>query len=373
MLFLDLAEFANKQVTTESRVRWMQKGPPITDFSQVPQGWPAEDHDIHEDDVVANIQRCKDRIKEGVMPHWWERRLKKYEECKTQLDTMMAAAPAGLSMAKAGDKLKLTATIGAIVKAYQSGKLTWHEGMVTYWSRGKKICNGPKEFAWEDFDRYNRQYKGYEEFWVEGLYGPGSVPVLPIYALGMHNSCMSVMVIYQDDLERLEDKAREMARIVGAVRLYGAFGGSWAVIYKMEVNMKNHNGECMLDWTPIQVAVVDWDRRVGEARLSGPWMRHRFFVGSSPDNQGILCVAKNKTLFKQMIEPIPQSEIIGVPANMKLFNAPGRVFGHYRGHALPGLSPEPDDYDLAVQYWNYTNLLGETSGSTSKRTGGDGP
>lgn len=105
--------------------------------------------------------------------------------------------------------------------------------------------------------------------------------------------------------------------------------------------------------TPIQVAVLPWDREVGIVRLSGPWMRHQFFVGSSPSN-GLLCVAKNKTLFKQLLEPIAQSDVeLKAPPDVALRpNPPGRIYGKWRGRGRPGLVPIPkSDSDLDPEFF----------------------
>lgn len=163
----------------------------------------------------------------------------------------------------------------------------------------------------------------------------------------------SIMVIYEDDLESLENKANDLPKVMGAAKLNGAFGGWWVLIYKLEVTMKDHNGKNLVDWTPIQVAVIPWDRRLGVCRLGGPWLRHKFFVGSSPKN-GLLCIAKNKTLFKQLLEPINVSEVEHrAPPDVALRpNPPGHVYGMWRGRAGPGTVPIPDsDSDLDPEFF----------------------
>jgi len=44
----DEANSPKRKAITRYR-RWQHKGPPTTDFKKVPKGWPAEDHDIHEE------------------------------------------------------------------------------------------------------------------------------------------------------------------------------------------------------------------------------------------------------------------------------------------------------------------------------------
>lgn len=136
-------------------------------------------------DVEANIQRCIERIEDGIMPQWWEAKLKAYEAVGSQSEQMMAREPKGLSfdtvvrlqhlevmrttLEKDGDELGQIPNIDAILNAYREKKLTWIHGAVTYWSKGEKICDGPKPFDWKEFDSYNARHEGYRSFWVEGV------------------------------------------------------------------------------------------------------------------------------------------------------------------------------------------------------------
>lgn len=119
------------------------------------------------------------------MPQWWEAKLKAYEAVKYQSEQMMACEPKGLpfdtvvrlqnleimraTLEKDGDELGQISNIDAILNAYRGRKLTWATGAVTYWSKGKKICDGPKPFDWTEFDKYNARHEGYRSFWVEGV------------------------------------------------------------------------------------------------------------------------------------------------------------------------------------------------------------
>lgn len=49
----------------------------------------------------------------------------------------------------------------------------------------------------------------------------------------------AIMVMYEDDLEYLENKASQVAKIVGAARLNAAFGHSVVITYRIEVNLQN--------------------------------------------------------------------------------------------------------------------------------------
>ncbi|KAJ6007939.1 hypothetical protein N7540_011915 [Penicillium herquei] len=403
--------------------RWRHEGPPITDSKHIPKGWNSDDNDIHEDDILANIERCKNRIEDGIMPQWWEKTLKKYERFKAEIDKEIRDSK-GLDLfvvyrlkdlkgmknrfENDGDKRKLLPNINAIIKAYKSKQLEWKDGLVTYWAKGKNVSGEPKEFTWENYDFYCAKHGGgSKDFWVEGLHGPGSLCAFPVVAPNnrafnieakdpqtlheidftlriparptnddgdediqgelegedklkddkdktkddqdtsdddedtsvelnfLDDTGAAVMVIYEDDLEKIENKARQTATVVGGGRLNGIFSHSFIVIHRIEVNMRDTKGNYLAPWTTIQVAVIGGDRPMNWMRLSGPWMRHRFFVGTSPNKRGLLCVAKNKTLFVRLIEAIPQREVDGKITDLRLSSkAPGHLFAFPRGWAL---------------------------------------
>lgn len=58
--------------------------------------------------------------------------------------------------------------IQAIIQAYETKKLTWTPGMVTYWTKGKQICQ-PRPFDWDEFEAISMAYDGKDQFWVEGI------------------------------------------------------------------------------------------------------------------------------------------------------------------------------------------------------------
>lgn len=119
------------------------------------------------------------------MPQWWEAKLKRYETVKARNAKMMAREPEGLSLdtvvrlrnletvratlEKDGDRLRQILNIDAITKAYREKTLDWVDGQVTYWFKGKKICDGPKPFDWKEFDEYHAEREGHKSFWVEGV------------------------------------------------------------------------------------------------------------------------------------------------------------------------------------------------------------
>ncbi|KAJ5594961.1 uncharacterized protein N7459_001169 [Penicillium hispanicum] len=361
--------------------RWDLKGKgPITEYSKVPAGWISEDYDLDEEDIQGNIERCKERIEDGIMPQWWETKLARYQEVKDRMDRMTAADP-GLSLEvvvrlnhldaikkdlqKAGDKLEQLPNVEAIMDAYRAKKLAWTPGLVTYWSRGKKICDGPKKFDWKEFDQYSDGQKGQKGFWVEGIDFTLRVPNPAVhYSNGVKNGAgngavngdgsggshgdesitwefiddtgSAIMVLYEEDLTRLENKSQQAARLMGYFTGVGVFGALTLASYKLEVTIRNDDGNNMVDWVPIQVAIKPGSRVGDNFRISGPWMRHRFFVGTSPNNTGMLYISRNKAGLVRELPAFPEDAVPNAPAEI----APtpnalkAYIFGHFLGPNL---------------------------------------
>lgn len=67
-----------------------------------------------------------------------------------------------------GDDYEELPNVEAIMEEYLSGTLTWVDGRVTYWSKGKKL--GPSTiFDFDQFLRLNHEHQGHKGFWVEGV------------------------------------------------------------------------------------------------------------------------------------------------------------------------------------------------------------
>lgn len=73
-----------------------------------------------------------------------------------------------LHLEEKGDEYEELPNVKAIIKAYLSGTLTWVDGMVTYWSKGKKL-GPPTIFDFDKFLKLNYEHKGRKAFWVEGV------------------------------------------------------------------------------------------------------------------------------------------------------------------------------------------------------------
>ena len=88
------------------------------------------------------------------------------------------------------DEFDQLPNVRALMLHYKTGKLQWNEGLVTYWSHGKQLCQ-PRPFKWDEFFRVNKKYKGYRSFWVEGVSSPAPSLILYLY----WNTCLPVIPI----------------------------------------------------------------------------------------------------------------------------------------------------------------------------------
>lgn len=85
-----------------------------------------------------------------------------------------------------GDKNSQIPNIQAILQAYRSKSLTWTDGLVTYWAKGKKLCE-PRPFDWDEFEAINSANGGHKSFWVEGV---------SLKLLSTHMSLETLIVFY---------------------------------------------------------------------------------------------------------------------------------------------------------------------------------
>jgi hypothetical protein len=67
-----------------------------------------------------------------------------------------------------GDKNNQMANIKSILEAYRTKSLPWVTGLVTYWAKGKQLCQ-PRPFNWDEFEAINAPNGGDKGFWVEGV------------------------------------------------------------------------------------------------------------------------------------------------------------------------------------------------------------
>ncbi|KAJ5917957.1 hypothetical protein N7454_010332 [Penicillium verhagenii] len=164
--------------------RWTHPGKnSLNDWNQLPKGWNYDEPDLDPQDIEAQIQRCKDRIEDNIMPYLFSIRLKVFEEAKINRDALVAPYQGkGLSwsliqrleclkglkedLLANGDAFEELPNVESIIAAYESGDLKL-DGQITYWSYGKFIHRS-NTFDWNEFKTVNRIHQGFKGFWVEG-------------------------------------------------------------------------------------------------------------------------------------------------------------------------------------------------------------
>jgi hypothetical protein len=67
------------------------------------------------------------------------------------------------------DEWQQLENLKALMKAYKDKSLDWTPGLVTYWSKGFKLCE-PRPWEDEEFMHINVKHKGHTGFWVEGVW-----------------------------------------------------------------------------------------------------------------------------------------------------------------------------------------------------------
>lgn len=65
------------------------------------------------------------------------------------------------------DPFKQLETVRAIIRAYRYKDLEWNRGLVTYWVKGRQLCQ-PRPFSWDEMDQVNGSNAKGKSFWVEG-------------------------------------------------------------------------------------------------------------------------------------------------------------------------------------------------------------
>ncbi|KAJ5135670.1 uncharacterized protein N7515_004948, partial [Penicillium bovifimosum] len=310
------------------QTRWKHPGDPITDLKNVPTGWNSNEPDLDPRDLDAQIARCKERIEDGILPAVFQWKLDTFEKLKAEQDAMWAAE-SGVTdwnvvqrlsalrvcyetLQKGPDDFKLKETAMAIMKAYRSGDLTWNEGLVTYFSKGRQISQ-PRRFIYEEFIEIANANDGTTGFWVEGvslsLRLPGSQTHSTLSFVDDTGS--TVMQITAADLKLLLSQSGAPRMPVAGMLNMGLADGSQAahpVIY-LQVNMP-HMEQVVFqppdkdgvefplldtkgDWVINSVQGPTWDTIqviVNEhplaPRLNGPWMRLRCYTATDPSETG---------------------------------------------------------------------------------------
>ncbi|KAJ5877330.1 hypothetical protein N7455_000795 [Penicillium solitum] len=313
--------------------KWRPVKTAITDRAKAPKGWNPREPDLINDDLESQITRCRERIKENIMPHVYEDKLEEFLFEQKGRDKKLAAEhglnwpvvqrlenlKSILEWAQSNaikDKYNIASNIQNVILAYQSGVLNWCHGFVTYWHKGAQLC-APRPFKWNEFQYLYDAHKGNETgFWVEGIDGPGPSSQQAVIECGTgsrkwaaetsialripmtggktqpgpfefqfkDDTGADYMVLYDEDVTRLStnlqanDVSYPLPRILGVLVVTLGDGSKKAMLVReLEVNI----------WDSIPVVVLPGR---GTKRLNGPWMRWKFYTGTAPDNSNRLWI-----------------------------------------------------------------------------------
>ncbi|KAJ5998579.1 hypothetical protein N7451_006389 [Penicillium sp. IBT 35674x] len=352
-----------------ARKRWQHHGPePLTDYNLVPDDWSAYDDDIDAEDLEGQVERCKERITDNILPHIFEARLQGLElELDRRVKTAEREAEGlswnvikriqhlrmiGRSLYSQGDPQEKLVTIMALLDAYNTKTLEWTPGLVTYWQKGRQLCQ-PRPFDWDEYEAVQREIGDIWSFWVEGLMTPGPAPQYPsvtsqrepanpyfntirlaVRIPGLQawaeldflwdtGACM--MNIYQGDLNIImgANAGDLLGNVpgrwnavpsVGSIIMAGV-GGILAPavsLVELEITMLDANRQRIIPWTRVQASVNPGVFTPGgtDHRLDGPWLRSLLFLGSAPDNnlnrQVIFSTCKSMALPALNVARVPR-------------------------------------------------------------------
>ncbi|KAJ5154015.1 uncharacterized protein N7500_009454 [Penicillium coprophilum] len=315
-----------------SRIIWGPREVPITQQSQLPDGWSVDEPDLNEADVDGQIERCKERIKEGIMPDFFKNRMTTFTAIKQEKMDMISSEPQGLgwevvqrldslkklerSLGDGDDNEDDLSNVKAIMTAYRSRKLTWDRDSVTYWSNGKLIA-GPQKLNMQELYALSAKH-GPKGFWVEGIddCSPG-----PLYLFFSMNSCYnglamhtvyislrnpttqatntmattmtfdfledtgsSTMRIFSDDRFQIETLSGAPLPAVGQAIKQTAAGQIVVQNVILQANIMFNGQPLVPYWVDIQASVTPGRKGTSGDRLSGVWIQHLLFVLSMPDN-----------------------------------------------------------------------------------------
>ncbi|KAJ5093561.1 hypothetical protein N7456_009422 [Penicillium angulare] len=363
------------------------RGLVITELANVPSDWNWTDYDIPEDDIEANIQRCKDRIEDGIMPQWWQNKLVYLEEDRAAIQRMIASEPEGLDLAvvarlktlefiqkslvKKGDEYNQMKNVKAIMKHYReqsSTGFTWNYGKVTYWADGAPISEVPEVFDWKRFRKLSDIYldecrsaknpNPQTGIWVEGGQNPGphmSMVVWPVpryigipspgfgraqkYNLSLRipgsarqmewtftdDTGCSKTLIYKDDLERLLQISNGRRPLFLDESVYiTANGNITTPTVELECCLTSGTTE-FTPWVATEISIANYRRPAGVPRLAGPFIREMVYTATAPDGLSRLYIAKNKTVLTRA--PFPSVDLDQATVPVQTVPVPGDAPG----------------------------------------------
>ncbi|KUM64565.1 hypothetical protein ACN42_g2522 [Penicillium freii] len=301
--------------------RWKHNGAqPINDPALVPEGWNADELDLDVNDIDSQVQRCIERISDGILPNFFKFRLSQYERRRAARDEMVHSEPAGLSwdivrrlehlktieryLSTNGDPDNQLPNVKAITKAYREGKLGWSRGWVSYWSKGVQL-NTPQKFDADVHKKLAEEYDTTKAWWVEGFPVHISADSQRIGAYGLtlwvcHDTGADIMAIPQCHVDQLESLG-----IPVPVHGYNIMDipGSTTVhkVVELDVRLVDGNGDPLCHWMRIQACVIPSKpgHQFGSI-LSGPFLRFALYTATCPDGQGHLYVCNNKKELRKL-------------------------------------------------------------------------
>ncbi|KAJ5690928.1 hypothetical protein N7488_012495 [Penicillium malachiteum] len=310
---------------------------PMNDRSKVPPGWNDKEPDLDPEDYDAQIQRCDERIREGIMPLIFEWKKEDFQNLKAHRDKLFEGLD-GYSRDTAQriiclekmvedlqkpdeDYFEQISNAWAILEAYRSRKLEWIEGLVTYWSKGKQISE-PRPFVMQEFTLINLEHEGDKSFWVEGINGPGPmaqmlksqkallgvkrpndmsryndwsirIPGMVEYhdVEVMDDSGCDTLCIFRRDLvncQKLHQQTHNTRlfpriKLAGVTPLTVADGNVRTEdLAFVEVNIKDENGDFMTTWDEILCVITNPPIHLHVPRLSGHWLRYKLYTAGAP-------------------------------------------------------------------------------------------
>ncbi|CAI7662555.1 unnamed protein product [Penicillium glandicola] len=357
-----MAQTCQEEATRPQRQqRWTHRGSePINDPALVPKGWKADELDLDVNDIDAQVERCMERINDGILPNFFKFRLSQYEKRRAARDEMVHSEPAGLSwdivrrldhlkaieahLDTNGDPDNQLPNVRALMKAYREGKLGWSRGWVSYWSKGVQV-NTPQPFDADYHRKLAREHDTTREWWVEGLQAPAGASLGGFHAFapytGAHTVAFPVEVSANSQLPGVNSLTLYVCHDTGAdfmaipqcyidqveslgiavpVHGYNIMDtpGGWSChkVVELDVRITDGTGNSLCHWMRVQACVlasVPGDHF--GMLLSGPFLRFALYTATCPDGQGNLYVCKHKKELRQ-IPAIPENFVPTGPPYM---------------------------------------------------------
>ncbi|KAJ5497512.1 hypothetical protein N7463_009499 [Penicillium fimorum] len=288
-----------------SRKVWGPREVPIITQSELPDGWSVDEPDLNEADIDGQIERCKERISEGIMPDFFESRMETFMAIKKDRMDMINFERKGLSweIVQRLDSLKKLeqilgrkddddnlSNVKALMAAYRSGDLGWDRDLVSYWLNGKRLT-GPKKLNIQELYSLSTEH-GPKGFWVEGIWislrnpitqGTNTMATTMTFDF-LEDTGASSMRIFNDDKNQIERLSGAHVPVVGQGMKQTASGPVPVQNVILQANVM-YNGQSLLPyWVDIKASVTPGRRGPSGDRLAGVWIHHLLFILSMPDN-----------------------------------------------------------------------------------------